>query len=243
MSARWRRRLAAPHGGMPQRQLGGRRSDHPFAYHRRRHGSPRRGLHAESGGHRPGFATKSDRMHWFDRRPEAAIFDGAFNVPMLWNSNFFMTSETMKILRLLVDVWLPDLKFGPGRCATSSPRRRGTGRPSPAISRTSTIAERISLSGTWSCRITSNAAPIRSSTGWPSICPRCRSTSWINIARTTFAIRAAPRIVRNTPSFPVAPPAVELRDAYRRARALRLRFETVTFEKYATEFTPATLTL
>ena len=37
---------------------------------------------------------------------------------MLWNSNFFMTAEAMKILRLLIDVWLPDFKFGPGRCAT-----------------------------------------------------------------------------------------------------------------------------
>ena len=36
---------------------------------------------------------------------------------MLWNSNFFMTDEAMKILRLLIDVWLPDFKFGPGRCA------------------------------------------------------------------------------------------------------------------------------
>ncbi len=36
--------------------------------------------------------------------------------PMLWNSNFFMTLGSMKILRLLTDVWLPDFKFGPGRC-------------------------------------------------------------------------------------------------------------------------------
>jgi putative pyruvate formate lyase activating enzyme len=33
------------------------------------------------------------------------------------NSNFFMTPESMKILRILTDVWLPDFKFGPGRCA------------------------------------------------------------------------------------------------------------------------------
>ena len=64
-------------------------------------------------------STKSDRLHWFDRRPEQASYAGAFNVPMLWNSNFFMTPETMKILRLLIDVWLPDFKFGPGRCAMS----------------------------------------------------------------------------------------------------------------------------
>ncbi|MBR0694272.1 hypothetical protein [Bradyrhizobium lablabi] len=45
------------------------------------------------------------------------IYDGKFNAPMLWNSNFFMTLESMKILRVLTDVWLPDFKFGPGRCA------------------------------------------------------------------------------------------------------------------------------
>ena len=41
----------------------------------------------------------------------------AFNAPMLWNSNFFQSEEAMKLLRLTMDVWLPDFKFGPGRCA------------------------------------------------------------------------------------------------------------------------------
>ena len=40
-----------------------------------------------------------------------------FNSPQLWNSNFFMSNETLFILRLLMDVWLPDFKFGPGKCA------------------------------------------------------------------------------------------------------------------------------
>jgi putative pyruvate formate lyase activating enzyme len=61
--------------------------------------------------------TKADRFLWFDETPSAAVYDGAFNAPMLWNSNFFMTLESMKILRVLTDVWLPDFKFGPGRCA------------------------------------------------------------------------------------------------------------------------------
>ena len=47
----------------------------------------------------------------------AAGGDHPFNAPMLWNSNFIMTADTMKILRVLMDVWLPDFKFGPGRCA------------------------------------------------------------------------------------------------------------------------------
>ena len=61
--------------------------------------------------------TKADRFWWFDEVPSAAVYEGRFNAPMLWNSNFFMTLESMKILRILTDVWLPDFKFGPGRCA------------------------------------------------------------------------------------------------------------------------------
>ena len=36
--------------------------------------------------------TKADRFWQFDDIPAAALFDGAFNAPMLWNSNFFMTT-------------------------------------------------------------------------------------------------------------------------------------------------------
>jgi putative pyruvate formate lyase activating enzyme len=57
---------------------------------------------------RRALRTKADRLFWFDQIPDA---------PMLWNSNFFMTLESMKILRVLTDAWLPDFKFGPGRCA------------------------------------------------------------------------------------------------------------------------------
>ncbi|MBM3597950.1 MAG: pyruvate formate lyase activating enzyme [Alphaproteobacteria bacterium] len=61
--------------------------------------------------------TRADRFCWHDTRAEDASYAGHLNAPMLWNSNFFMTDEAMKILRLLMDVWLPDFKFGPGRCA------------------------------------------------------------------------------------------------------------------------------
>jgi putative pyruvate formate lyase activating enzyme len=60
---------------------------------------------------------KADRFFAYDEEPGAAEYSGSFNAPMLWNSNFFMTLESMKILRILTDVWLPDFKFGPGRCA------------------------------------------------------------------------------------------------------------------------------
>lgn len=39
------------------------------------------------------------------------------NVPVLWNSNAYASEETMKILLDLVDIWLPDLKYGNDACA------------------------------------------------------------------------------------------------------------------------------
>ena len=66
---------------------------------------------------RAALPTKAD---WRARFPAArtnAEYRGAFNAPMLWNSNFFMTGEAMRLLRLLMDIWLPDFKFGPGECA------------------------------------------------------------------------------------------------------------------------------
>jgi putative pyruvate formate lyase activating enzyme len=45
-----------------------------------------------------------------------AFYRGEFNVPMIWNSNFFMTPEAMKLLRVTMDAWLPDFKFGEGKC-------------------------------------------------------------------------------------------------------------------------------
>ena len=67
--------------------------------------------------------TKADRLVWFDEVPDKALYEGKFNAPMLWNSNFFMTLESMKILRVLTDVWLPDFKFGPGLCVPKTQTR------------------------------------------------------------------------------------------------------------------------
>ena len=39
------------------------------------------------------------------------------NVPMLWNSNMYCSEETMHILADLIDIWLPDLKYGNNGCA------------------------------------------------------------------------------------------------------------------------------
>jgi putative pyruvate formate lyase activating enzyme len=60
---------------------------------------------------------KADSHLRFRTSREDATYAGEFNAPMLWNSNFFMSEETMRILRPLMDVWLPDFKFGNDKCA------------------------------------------------------------------------------------------------------------------------------
>jgi putative pyruvate formate lyase activating enzyme len=61
--------------------------------------------------------SKADWFAEFEVERASAMYEGAFNAPMLWNSNFFQSEEAMRLLRLTMDVWLPDFKFGPGRCA------------------------------------------------------------------------------------------------------------------------------
>ncbi len=39
------------------------------------------------------------------------------NVTQLWNSNLYCSTETMQLISDLVDVWLPDFKYGNDRCA------------------------------------------------------------------------------------------------------------------------------
>jgi putative pyruvate formate lyase activating enzyme len=60
---------------------------------------------------------KPDYLRWRRLPEERYTVDGQFNVPILWNSNMFMSGETLEILRELVDIWLPDFKFGNNKCA------------------------------------------------------------------------------------------------------------------------------
>ncbi|AEM39370.1 Radical SAM domain protein [Pyrolobus fumarii 1A] len=39
------------------------------------------------------------------------------NVPQLWNSNMYLTLEAMKLLVDVIDIWLPDFKYGNDKCA------------------------------------------------------------------------------------------------------------------------------
>jgi putative pyruvate formate lyase activating enzyme len=39
------------------------------------------------------------------------------SIPQLWNSNFYMSLEALKLLVDVIDIWLPDFKYGNDECA------------------------------------------------------------------------------------------------------------------------------
>ncbi len=39
------------------------------------------------------------------------------NVPQIWNSNMYMTREVTEVLTDIIDLWLPDFKYGNNNCA------------------------------------------------------------------------------------------------------------------------------
>jgi len=39
------------------------------------------------------------------------------DVPLLWNSNMYMTPEALSLLLDVIDIWLPDFKYGNDKCA------------------------------------------------------------------------------------------------------------------------------
>ena len=63
------------------------------------------------------LGTKSDFIPLMPLDQKAGQYRGKFNAPILWNSNFFISEKGMNLLYPIVDIWLPDFKFGPGKCA------------------------------------------------------------------------------------------------------------------------------
>lgn len=54
----------------------------------------------------------------------AALGRVRVNVPAIWNSDMYATAEAMKLLREVVDLWLPDFKFWDDECARRLARVR-----------------------------------------------------------------------------------------------------------------------
>jgi putative pyruvate formate lyase activating enzyme len=185
--------------------------------------------------------TKADRFWWFDEVPGAAHYDGTFNAPMLWNSNFFMTLESMKILRILTDVWLPDFKFGPGRCAMT-------------LAKTpwywETVTRNIALLADWgedfSIRHLVMPNHVACCT-YPVLewvaerVPAAPVNVMAQFHPDNFCDPASAKYRDKYAEIARRPTRAELADSWRRARELDLRFETASFERHGDFGAPAML--
>ncbi len=174
---------------------------------------------------------KNDSLRRFPEIEEAGSHEGHFNAPMLWNSNFLMSPESMRILRLLIDVWLPDFKFGPGRCALT-------------VARTArywqTATANLALLANWREDFTIRHLVM------PNHLECCTYPvlDWIgaNLGEApvnimdqfhpdTFTDPASPRYRARFADLSRRLSPTELHDAFQRARSLGLNFEAITLEK------------
>jgi putative pyruvate formate lyase activating enzyme len=175
--------------------------------------------------------TKADRFFFFEEAADAASYDGAFNAPILWNSNFFMSLEAMKILRVLADVWLPDLKFGPGRCAMT-------------LAKTpwywETVTRNIALLDEWGEDFTIRHLIMPNHVA----CCTYPVLEWIAERVPAAPVNVMAQFHPDNFCDPTSakyrdkyaeiarrPAHAELSDSWRRARELGLNFETTTFER------------
>ena len=71
--------------------------------------------------------TGARNINWVGGEPTPAIHEilksfkylveWNVNVPQLWNSNMYLTVEGMKLILHVMDIWLPDMKYGNNECA------------------------------------------------------------------------------------------------------------------------------
>jgi len=180
-------------------------------------------------------------LFWFDEVPGKALYEGKFNAPMLWNSNFFMTLESMKILRVLTDVWLPDFKFGPGRCAM-------------ALAKTpwywETMTRNLALIAGWgedfSIRHLVMPNHVECCT-YPVLewiaehVPQVPVNVMAQYHPDNFCDTASTKYRDKYAEIARRPSRTELNNSWRRARELGLKFEATTFERSSTLGMPALL--
>jgi putative pyruvate formate lyase activating enzyme len=175
--------------------------------------------------------TKADRLFWFEESPDKVAYEGKLNVPMLWKSNFFITLESMKILRVLTDVWLPDFKFGPGRCAM-------------ALAKTpwywETVTRNLALIAEWgedySIRHLVMPNHVECCT-YPVLewiaehMPAAPVNVMAQFHLDNFCDPASAKFRDRYAEIARRPSHAELNKSWRRAQELGLKFETTTFER------------
>ena len=187
-------------------------------------------------GFRPGERQRRRLGAVFDpvtEMPEApaAVRDGVFNAPILWNSNMYLGEPVMRLLRVLVDVWLPDFKFGPDRCAVTLAR---TPRYFETVTRClarlaewqeDVLVRHLVMPGHVDCC----TKPILA---WLARhLPRAPVNIMDQYRPDMFADPRSPRFLERYREIARRPSARELDAAWAHARRLGLPFAEVTFER------------
>ncbi len=163
--------------------------------------------------------------------PSWATYKGLVNLPILWNSNFYMTAEFTRFLRVIVDIWLPDFKFGNDRCAIRLSR-------TPFYLRT--VTRNLRLVSDWGedmiirhlvmpNHVECDTKPVLE---WiAKNTPRV----WVNIMDQyrpeAFADPGSPQYDPKYADIARRPTESEIREAYDYARSLGLKFDLVSLEK------------
>ncbi len=162
---------------------------------------------------------------------DRGTYDGAFNAPMLWNSNFYMSAPAMKILRLLIDVWLPDFKFGPGRCAITLAR-------TPRY--WETVTDNLALIGDWGEDLTIRHLVMPNHVAcctYPVLdwiaerMPKAPVNIMDQYHPDNFCDPQSSKYQSRYHDIARRPTGEEIRQALRYADRLGIAFETVTYEK------------
>ncbi len=162
---------------------------------------------------------------------ENAYYEGEFNAPMLWNSNFYMSPETMRLLRCLTDVWLPDFKFGSDKCSIKLAR-------TPFM--WETVTRNHKLVNDWQedmvirhlimpNHVECCTKPVL---GWIAENTPNALVNLMDQFRPEYACN--PALSTYDPRYEEIaryPSDEEIEESYHYARGLGLRFEAVTFEK------------
>ncbi|MEM4495527.1 MAG: radical SAM protein [Candidatus Caldarchaeum sp.] len=174
---------------------------------------------------------KADIYYPYSLDTRNAFYEGEFNIPILWNSNMYMSGETMKILREIVDIWLPDFKFGNDKCAIW-------------LSRTpwylETVTQNHKLIYDWGEDIVIRHLVMP---GHVECCTK-PALRWIaeNMPDTPVNIMdqyhpdcycnpSDPRFDKRYSDMARYPTEEEILESYRYARSLGINFEEITFEK------------
>jgi putative pyruvate formate lyase activating enzyme len=186
---------------------------------------------------RSALATEADYRMRVRRSRDFGYYRGAFNVPMLWNSNFFMSAEAMKILRLTMDVWLPDFKFGPDRCAA---------RLSKTPFYWDTVTANLALLHDWGEEFTIRHLVMpnhvecctRPVLEWIAAhVPEAPVNIMDQYHPDNFCAPGSAKFNEKYADIARAPSRSEILQAFRHAKQLGLRFEALSYEKNMTGLT------